>query len=175
MIDQIDQTLPNLEAAFTDVRGRRWTLVLNFSLARRIKTIAGVDFVNYHDGKALMIIQQDVERLVQVLWLLCEEQATGNSIDEEDFGRGLGGDEIEAAIGALEQCLLNFSRPATRPAMVAIADKTREAVTRQTELIRSKVLSQKFDAALEKQLQSTGDKIDRELQKAATSGILPSA
>ena len=62
-------------AQFTDERNRTWRLELNYSLAKRLRDVTGLDFVNYQDGKALLAIHDSDEKLVQVLWLLCEPQA----------------------------------------------------------------------------------------------------
>ncbi len=62
-------------AQFTDERNRTWRLELNYTLAKRLRDVTGLDFVNYQDGKALLAIHDSDEKLVQVLWLLCEPQA----------------------------------------------------------------------------------------------------
>ena len=111
-----------LPARFTDRRQREWRLELNYTLGKHIQDVTGLDFINAHDGKAPMGVIQSDETLVQTLWLFCEEQAGAASIDETEFGRGLDGPTLEQAINALEECVLNFSRPARRAAIQAVRE-----------------------------------------------------
>jgi hypothetical protein len=159
-------------AQFTDQRGRTWRLELNYSLAKRLRDVTGLDFVNYHDGKALLAVHDDDEKLVQVIWLLCEAQAKESQVAEEDFGSGLGGDSLEQAIEALEQALINFSRPARRQALEAIRDKAHELVAARTELATSKIRSDKVQQLMQAKIQQVSDQIDRQIEQAmqSTSG-----
>lgn len=152
---------------FADQRGRTWRLELNYSLAKRLRDVTSLDFVNYQDGKALLAIHDSDEKLVQVLWLMCEVQAVAAGITEEDFGSGLGGDALEQGIEALEQALINFSRPARRQAMQAIRDKAHELVTAQTELTATKIRSPKMTQLMATKIQQVSEEIDRRMEEAA--------
>ncbi len=157
------------DGLFTDTREREWRLELNYALAKRLRDITGLDFVNYHDGQALLAIHESDEKLVQVLWLLCQERAIELGVDEEDFGRGLGGEALEAAITALEEALVNFSRPAKRQAIEAIREKAHELVTAQQKLATSKIRSPKFQQAMEKKLHNVSVEIDRRIEAAVST------
>lgn len=150
---------------FTDQRGRVWQLELNYSLAKRLRDVTGLDFVNYQDGKALLAIHDSDEKLVQVLWLLCEPQAQAVSVSEEVFGAGLGGEALEQGIEALEQALLNFSRPAKRQAIAAIRDKAHELVAAQTNLTETKLRSPKVKEFLQAKLEEASAEIDRRIDE----------
>jgi hypothetical protein len=159
---------------FVDQRGRTWRLELNYSLAKRLREVTSLDFVNYQDGKALLAIHDSDEKLVQVLWLLCESQAQASSVGEEEFGAGLGGDALEQAIEALEQALINYSRPARRQAMQAIRDKAHELVAAQTDLATTKIRSPKVTQLMEAKIREVSEQIDRQIDAAmqtpSTSG-----
>jgi hypothetical protein len=161
-----------LVAEFTDQRGRTWRLELNYSLAKRLRDVTGLDFVNYQDGQALLAIHDNDEKLVQVLWLLCEAQAKETSVAEEEFGVGLGGDALEQALEALEQALINFSRPARRQAVQAIRDKAHELVAARTNLATSKIRSDKVQQLMQAKIQQVSNQIDRQIEAAmpSTSG-----
>lgn len=156
-------------AQFADQRGRTWRLDLNYSLAKRLREVTTLDFVNYQDGKALLAIHDSDEKLVQVLWLMCEPQAVAANVSEEEFGSGLGGDALEQGIEALEQALINFSRPARRQAMQAIRDKAHELVEAQTELTATKIRSPKMKDLLAAKIQAVSEEIDRRIEEATTS------
>ena len=158
----MDKTPPS---QFTDQRIRTWNLELNFSLAKHLRDVTGLDFVNYQDGKALLAIHDSDERLVQVLWLMCETQAATQKVTEEDFGSGLGGDSLELALEALEQSLINFSRPARRQAIVAIRDKAHELVAAQSELTTTKIRSPKVQRLLQAKIQQVSNEIDQQIDE----------
>lgn len=161
-------------AFFIDTRGRRWHLAFDFSLAKRVREHAGLDFVNYADGKALLAIHADDEKLVQVLWLLVAEEARAVGIEEEDFGRGLGGDALEQALTALEQALLNFSRPAKRQALEAIRERAHEVVAAEAQMVQTKIRSPKFKQAIDRRIKKVADQVDQAIEKASTAGDLDS-
>lgn len=172
--------MDTLAAQFTDQRGRRWLLELNYSLAKRLRDVTNLDFVNYHDGQALLAVHDSDEKLVQILWLLCESQADEAQIAEDEFGAGLGGDSLEQALEALEQALLNFSRPARRQAFAAIRDKAHEVVAAQAKLTESKIRSHQLTQLMETKIQQVSDEIDRRLAESisgnlAMSGLVSSA
>ena len=148
---------------FTDTRGHTWPLAFDYSLARRIKKEAGLDFVNAHDGKAIEAIYRSDEKLVQVLWLLCQEQAAREQIDEEDFGRGLAGDALGSAIDALQEALVLFSRPANRPVLTQILAKAREAQAAEQELVIAKLTSEKVTELMRAKARQVSQEIDRQL------------
>jgi hypothetical protein len=159
-------------AQFIDRNGHTWTLELNYSLAKRLRDLTSLDFVNYHDGRALLAIHDSDERLVQVLWLMCESQAKVLNIAEEEFGAALGGDALEQALGALEQALLNFSRPARRQAIQAIRDKAHEMVAAQADLTATKIRSEKVQQLMAAKIRQVSDEIDRQIEEQlqSTSG-----
>ncbi len=160
-----------LPARFTDRRQREWRLELNYTLGKRIHQVTGLDFINAHDGKALLGVIQSDETLVQTLWLFCEEQAGAASIDETEFGRGLDGPTLEQAINALEECVLNFCRPARRAAIQAVREKAHEVEAAQAELVATKVRSPALAQAMATKMAAVSREIDRQLATAlATSG-----
>ncbi len=152
---------------FHDNQQRTWRLEFTVGLAKRIRRLTSLDFVNAADGKALRAIAFDDEKLVQVLWLLCAEQCEAAGVVEEAFGMGLAGDQLGDAILALQEALVSFSRPDKRPAMQAILDRARKAQQKAVELVVQKVNSPAMDQALDREIKKAGDKIDEQL---ATDG-----
>ena len=160
-----------LPARFTDRRRREWRLELNYTLGKHILDVTGLDFINVHDGKALLGLMQSDEKLVQVLWLFCEEQAIAANVDEAEFGRGLDGLTLELAINALEECVLNFCRPARRVAIQAVREKAHEVEAAQAELVATKVRSPALAQAMATKMAEVSREIDQQLATViATSG-----
>ncbi|MFO7971921.1 MAG: hypothetical protein R6U40_09240, partial [Desulfobacterales bacterium] len=53
-------------------------------------------------------LADDPVLLVDVLYVLCEEQAQRDGVSDEDFGRGLRGDALDAAARAFLEALADF-------------------------------------------------------------------
>lgn len=143
-------------ATFKDLGGNEWIIGFNIGNCRRLLELTRLDFANAHDGKAVSEIQADDSKMVQVLWLLVEEQAKLKGIDEDAFWQKLDGNVLEEAQNAIEEAVLGFTRPERRAALKAILDKKREAMAKAMGLAIAKVqaveMDQKIEAAIEKQL-----------------------
>ena len=107
---------------FKDRNGQEWQIVLNVFQMKRIRAALGVDLVNVielgPDGtvKVDMIdrIANDPCLLVDLLWVLVQEQAKVLNITDEQFGTALAGDAIEAATKAFLDELVDFFPGAKR-------------------------------------------------------------
>ncbi|MGC4004698.1 MAG: hypothetical protein QM811_16890 [Pirellulales bacterium] len=95
---------------FVDSVGRHWTIAINIAAAKRVRNRVDVDLYKLVDGAltSLTDLLGDPIRLVDVIYVLCEEQATAQSISDEDFGRSLAGDVIDAAVDAFMAALIDF-------------------------------------------------------------------
>lgn len=143
-------------ASFKDLGGNEWIVSFNIGNCRRLLELTKLDFANAHDGKAVSEIQANDSKMVQVLWLLIEEQAKAKGIDEDAFWQKLDGNVLEEAQNAIEEAVLGFTRPERRAALKAILDKKREAIDKAMNLAVAKVQAVNIDQELEKQLsQST--------------------
>lgn len=152
--------------AFTDLEGRRWTLVLNVHLAQQIRDSLGLDFLAAEDGKAITAVGQSDEQLVQVLFALCEPQAEKSEVTPEAFARGLGGDVLEQASDALTGAVMLFTRPARRPVLQGILDRAKEALTRQQEMLVQRIKSGAVDRLMEAKLEEAGQEFDARIRTA---------
>lgn len=101
---------------FQDTAGRTWRLALDVGLVRHVRQVCDVDLVDWGgspgDTAAAvpppLRLASDPCLLVDVLWLLCEEQARAKEIDDVAFGRGMAGDAIADAVDALLQAIIAF-------------------------------------------------------------------
>lgn len=153
---------------FTDTKSRVWHLELSIGLALAIRTRLKVDFLNLLDGKSLEAIQSD-ETLVNVLWLICVEQAKSASVDEIEFAMGLGGDVLGLSSDALLEALVLFTRPATRPAIAKVLEKAKEVHRRKVQLALAKIDSPEMEAAIAGRLHLAEEKLDARLRDLSSS------
>lgn len=107
---------------FNDANGHGWEVALNVRQMKRIRAALGLDLVNVitldKDGavKVDVIdrIASDPCLLVDVLWVIVEEQAKLEGISDEEFGTALAGEAIENATKAFLDELVDFFPGAKR-------------------------------------------------------------
>jgi hypothetical protein len=154
---------------FTDALGRRWPLVLTYGLAQRIHKSLGVDLANAHTGEALTKLGQSDELFVATLFALVEDEAGRQQVSPEAFAEGLNGEVFEAAGDALEQMLLVFIRPALRPVLEAVFEANHEKRTKVVALATRKLSGANRDAAIDRELGS----LEQQLDRALAGEVLP--
>jgi len=95
---------------FTDNAGRTWTVALNVTTTKQVKSLAGVDLMQIiaDGGKLIEMLVSDPVLLCDVIFALCKDQADTQKISDIDFGRSMAGDAIEAATSALLEELVDF-------------------------------------------------------------------
>ena len=107
---------------FKDANGRDWEVVLNVFQMKRVRAALGVDLINVieldKDGQVRvdMIdrIANDPCLLVDILWVLVQDQAMRSGVTDEQIGTALAGDAIEGAAKAFLDELVDFFPGAKR-------------------------------------------------------------
>ena len=103
---------------FTDAIGRTWSVAINVDTVRRVKALASVNLMDVVEGQLVARLQTDPVLLCDVLYAVCKPQADAQNVTDEDFGRSMAGDAIEAATEALLEDLTDFF-PSGQPVPVA--------------------------------------------------------
>lgn len=155
-------------ASFSDRRDREWTIVLDVALCRDVKAQLGVDLANWADGKASAKLWSDDAALVDVLWLLLKEQAADRAVDEREFARSLNGDVLAEGLKAIEDAVVNFTRPDRRDLVRKIAEKsgdvTTAAIQRATEEVEAAVTPERLKAQLDRTAAKARKAMDRAIE-----------
>jgi hypothetical protein len=101
---------------FNDNAGRTWNLTLNVWTVKKVRDLLGVDLLDLGGESAsaqkpglLFRLIADPVLLVDVLYVVCKDQADSASITDEQFGRAMGGDAIDAATKAFLEELADFT------------------------------------------------------------------
>lgn len=108
--------------SFKDNQGRSWQIALNVYEMKRIRAILGVDLVNVitldkaGDIKVDLVdrIANDPCLLVDILWVIVEDQAKEEGVSDVDFGSSLAGESITGATEAFLDELVDFFPGAKR-------------------------------------------------------------
>lgn len=143
-----------------------WRLEFDVTVAKRLKRELGLDVGNLRDGKLFLDFAFDHFRLAAALWLLCEEQADREGIDEEAFGRMLKPAVLPAAVKALEGAVVNFTPPALRATVrAAIAKAHNFAEVSSREQVAT-INSREAEQAFRRRLKKEADKAKRLLSQS---------
>lgn len=115
-------------ATFKDAAGREWALSIDAWLVKQVRIRTGVELGKLLDDnmRPLMELVSNCEKLVDVLWVLCEEQAAKLAVDESQFARGLSGDGLERAVLAFEEAFALFCPSRQREVLRALAAKVQQ-------------------------------------------------
>ena len=106
-----------------DVNNFQWEIKVNVNTLKRIKALCGVDLmelisVNEKTGEMntelLERFSSDPILLVDVLYATCKPQADEKNMTDEQFAEVWAGDQIETAVNALMEEIINFFPEAKR-------------------------------------------------------------
>jgi hypothetical protein len=125
---------------FRDRDGREWIVEIHVGTIKRVREELEINLL------ALLAPESDLaERLrdpcllVDVLWLLCRDEATGRGIDSWTFGRALHPEAIEAGLNAILEGVVSFSQSGIRPAYQKLLEASREIQAAEAERIKAMV------------------------------------
>lgn len=118
---------------FKDENGRPWTLSINIGTVKKVRGLAKVDLLDLRDGNLFNDLSSDPVKLGDVLWVLCETEATAAGIDEIQFAQALAGDALDAATNALLEEIVDFFPKAQREILRKALATGRQMQERQME------------------------------------------
>ena len=95
---------------FTDRDGRSWDLSLNVGLLARVRQTTGIELAKALKSEQALAeaIFAEPEKLVEVLYVICEAQAQKAGISPEQFGYGFDGEALERATQAMLESIADF-------------------------------------------------------------------
>ena len=123
---------------FKDNAGRTWTVQVDVSAIRRVRTALKVNLTSADFASVLEKVLSDPVLLCDVLYVIVKPEADAKGVSDEDFGRAMAGDSIEHATQAFLEELASFTpNPRDRArvkrvlcAMWALAEKARDLAER---------------------------------------------
>ena len=160
---------------FADHTGRVWTVTIHVTAVKRVRAMAGVDLYGLVDEKleGIAKLLSDPCGLVDVLYVLCKDEADKLGVSDEDFGRSLGGDSLERASTAfLEELTDFFPDPRVRAGMRRVMSAGHQLAGRLIDLAMIKLDGIDLDEEAGRLIASSGN--SRE-SSDSTPDPLPSA
>lgn len=131
-------------AKFTDRLKREWSLEITVHDIKQVRKGLGINLFDAFAGDYDVYNQviSDVEKLVGVAFILCQDQIQAAGITEEDFGRAMAGDALRRLGDAFSEALVDFFPNArAREVVRATLGKARELVELRTMLLAQVVNS----------------------------------
>lgn len=149
---------------FKDSQGREWTVAINVDAIKRVRSLLNVDLLEVTDGKLLERIASDEVLMVDLVYVLVKPEADAKGVTDEDFGRSMAGDAIDAAYAAFLEELTGFFRnPARRALLKKALAKLDQLEAKVLERAEKKLESGELEAMVERELTIRG----------SSSGSLP--
>jgi len=144
--------------SFKDNADRTWTITLNVYAVKKVRDLLNVDLLDLGGDQAetgnglLYRLIADPVLLVDVLYVICKDQADGASVTDEQFGRAMAGDVIDAATRAFLEELADFTpSPRDRARARKVIDATWKLIDRAQDVLDAKAdveLDRAAEAAL---------------------------
>lgn len=113
-------------AKFEDSQGREYRIEFNVGTVKELRTELEFDILDTSEENSFYArLASDPVLVCDVAYLA--SNARENGIEDEDFGRSMGGGALETALEALMVALINFTRSAKkREALLKMWKKTEE-------------------------------------------------
>ena len=132
---------------FKDRHDKAWELSVNVATIKSCRDLLKVDLM---DIEAFGKIAYDDVALVDVLYLMCREQADKQGVSDEEFGRSMHGESIGAGWDALIEDLSDFFRsPQKRETMRKALEKVRAIEARAQQMAAERLDDPKLTERIE--------------------------
>jgi hypothetical protein len=119
---------------FVDNQDNTWFIRIDVNALRRVRKNHGIDLGKVlGDQKQIEILQDDICKLVDIIFDLVQEQAREMGVTAGDFGAALSGDALAAAVDAFMEAAVEFLPESKRRILRQILDANK-ATQAQAEL-----------------------------------------
>ena len=147
---------------FRDTAGRSWNLALNVYAVKKVRDLLNVDLLDLggedKPEKGLLFrMVSDPILLVDLLYVVCQDQAEQSGVTDEQFGQAMAGDVIDLATKAFLEELADFTpSPRDRARAKKVIDATWKLIDRAQDLLDAKA-DRVIPAAVEAALSALGN------------------
>ena len=139
---------------FVDNMGKTWTVTVNVGTIKRVKDLLGINLVQAITGDLIEKVENDICLFVDILYVVCKQQAQANNISDEKFGELLGGDSLEKATEAFLDQLIDFFPEAKRKLYRKAWSKTKQAEVLAVQKLEKKLQAMDLEQMLNNKLKS---------------------
>lgn len=149
--------------SFKDNQGRQWSVEINVTAIKRVRGLTGEDLMQVIEGTLIEKLIRDPVLLCDVVYAICKPEADTRSVSDEEFGKAMAGDAIEAATTAVLEELVGFCpSPRDRANLGRVLQATRKVMDRARDVVEKKLNSGELDRL--------ADRLLAEASPGATAG-----
>lgn len=133
---------------FKDNAGRQWSVEINVAVLKRVRGLTGTDLMQVIEGTLIEKLIRDPVLLCDVVYAICKPEADTRTpaVSDEEFGKAMAGDAIEAATTAVLEELVGFCpSPRDRANLGRVLQATRKVMDRARDLVEKKLDSGELD------------------------------
>lgn len=137
---------------FTDCMGRTWTVTINVGTIKRVKTMLGINLLEAITDDLAEKLKNDVCMLVDVLYVICKNEADAKNITDENFGEAMAGDALENATNAFLDELIDFFPAEKKMILRKAINKLNQAEKKALEMGNKYIEDMQIDKQIETKL-----------------------
>jgi len=145
--------------SFKDNAGRQWSVEINVAALKRVRGLTGTDLMQVIEGTLIEKLIRDPVLLCDVVYAICKPEADARTppVIDEEFGKAMAGDAIEAATTAVLEELVGFCpSPRDRANLGRVLQATTKVMDRARDLVEKKLDSGELDRLADRLLQTAG-------------------
>ncbi len=136
---------------FKDNAGRTWTVDINVATLKRVRGLTGVDLVQVIEGTLIEKFIRDPVLLCDVVYAVCKPEADLAKVSDEEFGKAMAGDAIEAATGAVLDELISFCpSPRDRANLGRVLQATNRVMEKARDVTEKRIETLTSEGELDK-------------------------
>lgn len=151
---------------FKDNEGREWTISVNVATIKRVRSLLNVNLIADDLKKVIGDILGDPVLLVDLLYVVCKQQADERNLPSEAFGAAMYGDCIHAATVAFLEELTDFTPyPRDRVRLRRVIQEINNTIVKAADYL---------DKMLEAELPKMQNEVEqrlRTLSKSSTNSL----
>jgi hypothetical protein len=138
---------------FKDNSGRAWTVEINVATLKRVRGLTGVDLMQVIGGTLIEKLIRDPVLLCDVVYAVCKPEADAATprVSDEEFGKAMAGDAIDAATSALLDELISFCpSPRDRANLGRVLQATNRVLDKARDLAEKRIATLTSEGELDK-------------------------
>ena len=136
---------------FKDNAGRTWTVDINVATLKRVRGLTGVDLMQVIEGTLIEKLIRDPVLLCDVVYAVCKPEADVAKVSDEEFGKAMAGDAIEAATTAVLEELVGFCpSPRDRANLGRVLQATNRVMEKARDLTEKRIETLTSESELDK-------------------------
>ena len=136
---------------FKDNAGRTWTVDINVATLKRVRGLTGVDLMQVIEGTLIEKLIRDPVLLCDVVYAVCKPEADAAKVSDEEFGKAMAGDAIEAATTAVLEELVGFCpSPRDRANLGRVLKATNRVMEKARDLTEKRIETLTSESELDK-------------------------